>query len=84
MLVDPTDTASIGKAFAAIMRAPAERRAAMGLKSRRIVDPWGPDRFADGLARAADAAMVTPRRRLAAWDGLVLRALSRRSMSRVS
>jgi glycosyltransferase involved in cell wall biosynthesis len=83
ILVDPTDTASISRALAAIMQAPPEERAAMGLRSRQIVAEWGPDRFADGLARAADAAMEAPPRHLAAWDRAVLRALSRRSISAV-
>jgi glycosyltransferase involved in cell wall biosynthesis len=84
LLVDPMDTASIGHALAAIMRAPAGKRTAMGLRSRQIVAAWGPDRFADGLVRAVDAALATPVRHLTAWDRLMLRALSRRSISAVS
>jgi glycosyltransferase involved in cell wall biosynthesis len=84
LLVDPADTASIGRALGAIMRASPRERAAMGLRSRRIVAGWGPDRFADGLARAADAALEAPRGPLAIWDRALLRALSRRAMSAVS
>jgi glycosyltransferase involved in cell wall biosynthesis len=82
-LVEPADTSSISAALAAVMQAPVEERGAMGLRSRRIVAEWGPDRFADGLARAADAAMAAPGGRLSAWDGLLLRALSRRVISEV-
>jgi glycosyltransferase involved in cell wall biosynthesis len=82
-LVEPADTSSISAALAAVMQAPVEERGAMGLRSRRIVAEWGPDRFADGLARAADAAMAAPGVRLSAWDGLLLRALSRRVISEV-
>jgi glycosyltransferase involved in cell wall biosynthesis len=83
ILVDPTDTASISRALAAVMQAPPGECAAMGLRSRQIIADWGPDRFADGLARAADAAKDAPPRHLAVWDRALLRALSRRSMSAV-
>lgn len=82
--VEPTDTASISRALTSIMRAQPGSLARMGARSRQIVAHWGPDRFADGLARAAEAALALPARKLATWDALMLRALSRRTMSSVT
>jgi glycosyltransferase involved in cell wall biosynthesis len=83
-LVDPYDQASIACALVSIMLAQPAERAAMGAASRRIVSHWGPDRFANGLARAAEVATAAKRRKLKPWDRLLLRMLSRRYLARVS
>jgi glycosyltransferase involved in cell wall biosynthesis len=84
LLVEPTETASISCALTSIMRAKPESLSDMGVRSRQIVARWGLDRFADGLVRAAEAGLALPARKLPTWDGLMLRALSRRTVSAVS
>lgn len=83
-VVEPTDMASMTGAMAGLMLATADARAAMGERSREIVADWGPDRFADGLFRAAEAALNAPTANFAFWDGLLLRSLSQRSISAVT
>ena len=77
-LVDPYDIADITAKMRQLMTLPPEKRAAMGRASQRIVANWGPERFAEGLAEACRAALAQPPRRLAPWDALLLKALSRR------
>ncbi|MEO0793172.1 MAG: glycosyltransferase family 4 protein [Pseudomonadota bacterium] len=83
-LVDPTDTAAISAALAKLILLSHEARTAMGARSRQIVAGWGPHRFADGLVRAASAAMAVPARSPAVWDRVLLRVLSRRTISAVA
>ncbi len=52
-------------------------RAAMGRASREIIAGWGPERFADGLARAVEVALSVPRPRAGWADRAILRALIR-------
>jgi glycosyltransferase involved in cell wall biosynthesis len=85
-LVDPTNTEEIARALGASMTATDDVRRAMGVESQRIVGHWGPERFAEGLrdASAAAFAIPIPTRRLALWDAILFRALSRRYISAVS
>jgi len=83
-LVDPTNVEEIARALGAAMTATDDVRRAMGAESQKIVARWGPERFAEGLQSASDAALATPAPRLAAWDAALFRALSRRYISMVS
>jgi glycosyltransferase involved in cell wall biosynthesis len=47
----------------------------LGAESRRIVKQWGPERFADGLARAVDAALAVPRPQAGMIDRLLLKLM---------
>lgn len=83
-LVDPTDLTSITTALATMMQSSPEDRAAMGERSGQIVAVWGPDRFADGLSRAAELGLAEHIGALAVWDQAILRMLSRRILSAVA
>jgi glycosyltransferase involved in cell wall biosynthesis len=83
-LVEPTDTEDIARALQQVMVATDAARQKMGRASRRIVAEWDLARFAKGLRDAADVAFASPKTRLATWDRLLMRTLSRRYMSDVS
>lgn len=83
-LVNPTDTAAISAALANIMLSSLEERTAMGTRSRHIAAGWGLERFADGLARAAEAAIAVPVSGPTVWDWFIFRVLSRRTISAVT
>jgi glycosyltransferase involved in cell wall biosynthesis len=83
-VVDARDTTSISFALHRMITLIPEARAAMGDASRVIVADWGPARFADGFAAACEAALAQPRRRLAPWDGALLRVLARREITSVA
>ena len=75
---DPHDI----QALAALMRRVAamtdERRAAMGRAGQRIIAHWGPERFADGLVQAAEAALRWSPPHPSRFDQALLWALARR------
>ncbi|HTR40301.1 MAG TPA: glycosyltransferase [Pseudomonadales bacterium] len=52
--------------------------ASLGAASTRIIANWSPDRFAQGLGQATDAALAAPRVGLGMLDRLLLQLLSRR------
>lgn len=83
-LVDPNDIGDMARALQLVLTATGADREKMGRESRRIVAGWGPERFAQGLRGAADAALDRPPRWLPPWDRLLLRALARRYFSAVS
>jgi 1,2-diacylglycerol 3-alpha-glucosyltransferase len=53
-------------------------RRLMGAESRKRVERWGPQAFADGLKKAAAHAFDAPRRRPGLADSALLRLLGRR------
>jgi glycosyltransferase involved in cell wall biosynthesis len=53
-------------------------RAEFGHQSRKIIGDFAPERFADGLKRAGETALLAPRRKLGATDRLILNSLIRR------
>src|SRR5690606_36078629 len=77
-LVDPRDRDHIARALMALMTADPIRRRVMGERSRTLAAAWVPERFADGLQQAAQAAFAERRRGLQPWDAALLRRLSRR------
>lgn len=54
-VVDGSSVRSIAAAISQMLALPAEERAAMGLKSARLIHAWGPQQFAAGLKGACDA-----------------------------
>jgi glycosyltransferase involved in cell wall biosynthesis len=67
---DPQDTAALAQLLEKIA-APGFPRAAFGASSREIAAPWGPERFAHGIAQAVETALAqTP-----AAPGVIDRAL---------
>lgn len=59
---DPHDVGAMTAALVKTHRLGPERRAEMGREGRRIVSDFSPERFADGLMRAVEAASVSGRR----------------------
>jgi glycosyltransferase involved in cell wall biosynthesis len=83
-LVDPYSVESVAGGLRRLMSLTPEARASMGKASQDIVVDWGPAHFADGLAAACEASLAQPPRRLAPWDGLLVKVLGRSLMTRVS
>jgi glycosyltransferase involved in cell wall biosynthesis len=54
------------------------QRRALGEASRHIIAHWGPDRFADGLMQAVEAAMSRPPPMASLFDRALLRSLAYR------
>jgi hypothetical protein len=52
----------------------------MGEAGQRIIADWGPERFADGLMQAVEAAMNRPPPRVSLFDRTLLWALARRPL----
>src|SRR6185436_4944812 len=61
-----------------------DRRHEMGAESRRIVDAWGPKRFAAGLSEACGYALQQPARKLSMADRVLFRAMARFWISKVT
>jgi hypothetical protein len=57
-----------------------ERRAALARAGQRIIADWGPERFADGLMQAVQAALRQPPRIPSLFDHALLWALARRPL----
>lgn len=76
-LVNPTDAGNIARALRRLIELPTDARLGLGAASRRIVADWGPERFAEGLRSACQAALMQPARRLAPWDSALIRVLAR-------
>jgi hypothetical protein len=53
---DPFDVEAMAQAMLRMAALPCDRRAMMGHASEKQIALWGPDRFADGLTRAANKA----------------------------
>jgi glycosyltransferase involved in cell wall biosynthesis len=53
---DPFDVDEITTALAWVSGLPAAERAAIGQRARETVEPWGPDRFAQGTLEALELA----------------------------
>ncbi|MBX3426168.1 MAG: glycosyltransferase [Pirellulales bacterium] len=70
---DPYDVAGMTTVLLRISGLPDARLQDMAVASRRIVDQWGPDRFARGLLRAAEASLTARAR----GSRLLDRALTR-------
>lgn len=84
ILVNPADVEEMAAALKHIMTRGDADREAMGEASRRIVADWGTKRFADGLRKAAEAALDTRLRRLSLPDRALLSLMARQYVSDVS
>lgn len=73
-LFDPFDVDDMARAMGRVAGEYSDRRA-MGKASRRIVRGWSPDRFAEGLMRAAAAALAAPRSPVSVSDRVLLAML---------
>lgn len=56
LIFEPTDTKDLGRVLVAIHRLDPALRRMMGQNSQRLVAEFGPERFANGLLAAVDAA----------------------------
>jgi len=74
---DPLDPAALTAALEKIA-APDFPRAAFAAASREIVAPWGPERFARGLAQAVETALAHPVPAPGVLDRALLAILARR------
>jgi len=74
---DPTDVRALEARMEKIA-APDFPRAAFSAASREIVAPWGPQRFAQGLAQAIDTALAHPPAPAGLIDRNLLSFLARR------
>jgi glycosyltransferase involved in cell wall biosynthesis len=83
-IVDPRDCTSIAHAIRKIASLPPATRREMGEASRALVRDWDVARFADGMQSACACARQLPSRRLAPWDRVLLRQLSRRTIEDVA
>ena len=74
---DPLDVEGLARLMHRMAHGDVDREA-MGRASREIIADWGPERFADGLARAVEVALSAPRPRPTLLDRMILEALLRR------
>jgi glycosyltransferase involved in cell wall biosynthesis len=82
-IVDPANPEEIAAALGKLMGLSDDERWNMGVESRRIVADWSPDRYAQGLRSACDAALVCEPRKLGMMDRALLRILSHMRITRV-
>jgi 1,2-diacylglycerol 3-alpha-glucosyltransferase len=74
---DPWDVAQLAGMMHRIAAMTDAQRDAMAAAGRGIIAEWGPERFADGLMRAAELAVSRPRPQASVFDQTLLRALAR-------
>jgi glycosyltransferase involved in cell wall biosynthesis len=60
---DPCDVEALATLLSKVADMTSEERSEMGGASRKIISQWEPGRFADGLKRAVDCALLTSPRR---------------------
>lgn len=75
---DPHNEPALADLLLRTATLPARERASMGTASHRIVQEWGPDRFAAGLAHATERACRLGPPPAGLFDGLLLSVLSNR------
>lgn len=74
---DPADEEKIAQLMMRISR-DETRRKEMGLRSREIIEEWGPDRFTSGVKAAVESALAAPRKKAGLLDRLILKVLTSR------
>jgi len=75
---DPLDTEELAGLMRRLATLPAAQLSAMGAASERIIDDWGPGRFATGMEAAVRCAIAAPKPRRTLAKTFLLRALMRR------
>jgi 1,2-diacylglycerol 3-alpha-glucosyltransferase len=74
---DPTDEEKMAELMMRIS-GDETRRKEMGLRSREIIEEWGPDRFASEVSAAVEAVLAAPRKKACLMDRLILKVLTSR------
>jgi 1,2-diacylglycerol 3-alpha-glucosyltransferase len=77
---DPCDVEELAGLMHRVAAMTDAQRDAMGEASRRIIAAFGPERFADGLMQAVEAALGRPPPPAAWFDQVLLWALARRPL----
>jgi 1,2-diacylglycerol 3-alpha-glucosyltransferase len=77
---DPCDVEELAGLMQRVAAMTDRQRDAMGAASRRIIADWGPERFADGLMQAVEAAMRRSPPGPSWFDQALLLALARRPL----
>ena len=77
---DPYDVEALAGLMQRVAAMTDERRAAMARAGQRIIAEWGPERFAEGLMQAVQAALRQPPRMPSWFDQALLWALARRKL----
>ena len=75
---DPLDVGALTGLLVKVSGMSVEARAAMGTASRRVIEDWGPERFASGLKAAAEKAMEVGPRCAGVVEWMLLEVLCRR------
>jgi glycosyltransferase involved in cell wall biosynthesis len=75
---DPYDTDELARLMSRISSMTDAKRSAMGQASREIISRWTPETFADGLTKAVEVALNTPRPKATLYDTALIRALFHR------
>jgi glycosyltransferase involved in cell wall biosynthesis len=74
---DPTDEEKMVELMLKISEDETLRKE-MGLRSREIIEEWGPDRFASEVSAAVEAALAAPWKKASLMDRLILKVLTSR------
>jgi 1,2-diacylglycerol 3-alpha-glucosyltransferase len=77
---DPHDIEGLAALMQRVAAMADEQREAMARAGQRIIAEWGPERFADGLMQAVQAAMRWPAPTPSLFDQALLCALARRPL----
>jgi glycosyltransferase involved in cell wall biosynthesis len=77
---DPYDIDALARLMQRVAAVTESQRRTLGDASRHIIAHWGPERFADGLIRAVDAAMSRPPPKASWLDHALVRALGHRPL----
>jgi glycosyltransferase involved in cell wall biosynthesis len=77
---DPCDVDGLAKLMQRVAAMTDAQRRALGEASRHIIAHWGPERFAEGLIQAVEAAMSRPPPKASLLDQALLWALARRPL----
>jgi glycosyltransferase involved in cell wall biosynthesis len=75
---DPYDVDELARLMQRVAAMTDGQRHAMGAVGRRIIADWGPERFAEGLMKAVEAAVSRPSPKASWFDRALLRALAHR------
>jgi 1,2-diacylglycerol 3-alpha-glucosyltransferase len=79
---DPHDIGAMTQCMCKMSALPEQSRQLMGRQSGQIISEFGPERFADGLRRAAAVSTATRTKARNAGDMLLLRALELNNFKR--
>ena len=77
---DPCDVEELAGLMQRVAAMSDGQRDAMGRAGQRIIADWGPERFADGLMQAVQAALRRPPPTSSLFDRALVWALARRPL----